>query len=113
MNSGLLAILLLIAMSLSFTVIQLHKIGDQVEESMDTRVVKMQLGDEIQRAFATQGMFIRAYFLDPTDNNLERLEHGSVKKVKTFRTPHFFITILFTEYSELSKITVGGDDYDV
>ena len=57
---------------------------------MDERVAQIQIGKEIQRAIATQGMFIRAYILDPSDFNIDRLNAyntlltDEVQKLTTF-----------------------------
>lgn len=75
MNLGLISILFIVLLSLVILLQQFNRIGTQVEETVDSRVVQFQLGSEVQRALATQGMFIRAYLLDPSEFNIDRLNH--------------------------------------
>lgn len=72
---GLVSILFITVSILSVLIWQLTKVDTRVEQTVNEEVVKQQLGNEIQRAIATQGMFIRAYILDPSDFNLDRLDH--------------------------------------
>lgn len=72
---GLVSILFITVSILSVLILQLTKVDTRVEQTVNEEVVKQQLGNEIQRAIATQGMFIRAYILDPSDFNLDRLDH--------------------------------------
>lgn len=75
LNSVFILLVCLVVIGLGVLLQQFYKIGGYVEETVDSRVVQMEIGKEIQRALATQGMFIRAYFLDPSEFNADRLQH--------------------------------------
>lgn len=73
LNIAFISLIVIIFLCLSLLLQQFYRIENHVEETVDTRIVQLQVGKEIQRALATQGMFIRAYLLEPSDFNLERL----------------------------------------
>ncbi len=73
LNLSLALLLIIVFLCLSLLLQQFYRIHNHVEEMMDERVAQIQVGKEIQRAIATQGMFIRAYILDPSDFNIDRL----------------------------------------
>lgn len=75
MRIGFISILSITIIVLIVLISQFMKVDTRIEQTVNEEVVKQQLGSEIQRAIATQGMFIRAYFLDPSDFNLDRLNH--------------------------------------
>lgn len=90
LNLSFALLLIIVFLCLSLLLQQFYRINNQVEEMMDERVSQIQIGKEIQRAIATQGMFIRAYILDPSDFNIDRLNAyntlltDEVQKLKTF-----------------------------
>ncbi|WP_341322633.1 methyl-accepting chemotaxis protein [Solibacillus sp. FSL H8-0523] len=90
LNLSFAMLLIIVFLCLSLLLQQFYRINNQVEEMMDERVSQIQIGKEIQRAIATQGMFIRAYILDPSDFNIDRLNAyntlltDEVQKLKTF-----------------------------
>ena len=90
LNLSFALLLIIVFLCLSLLLQQYYRINNHVEEMMDERVSQIQIGKEIQRAIATQGMFIRAYILDPTDFNSDRLNAyntlliDEVQKLKTF-----------------------------
>lgn len=90
LNLSFALLLIIVFLCLSLLLQQFYRINNQVEEMMDERVSQIQTGKEIQRAIATQGMFIRAYILDPSDFNIDRLNAyntlltDEVQKLKTF-----------------------------
>ena len=73
LNLSFAVLLTIVFLCISLLLQQFYRIGHQVDETIDSQVVQLQMSKEIQRAIATQGMFIRAYILDPTDFNLDRL----------------------------------------
>ena len=90
LNLSLALLLIIVFLCLSLLLQQFYRIHNHVEEMMDERVAQIQVGKEIQRAIATQGMFIRAYILDPSDFNIDRLNAyntlltDEVQKLTTF-----------------------------
>ncbi|MER2192332.1 MAG: methyl-accepting chemotaxis protein [Solibacillus sp.] len=75
MRIGFLSILSITIIVLVILIFQFTTVDKRFEQTVNEEVVKQQLGSEIQRAIATQGMFIRAYFLDDSAFNLDRLDH--------------------------------------
>lgn len=75
MNMGFFSILFIIIVVLAILIQQFMQIDAKVDKTINEEVVQLQLGSEIQRAIATQGMFIRAYVLNPSAFNLDRLNH--------------------------------------
>ena len=75
LSIGLIGMLIVVLASFIFLGIQINRIGSQVDEMVDSQSVQLQTGKEIQRSIATQGMFLHAYFLAPTESNLQRLNN--------------------------------------
>lgn len=75
LNVGFISILTVIILAFSILIQQFFRIESRFDTAINTEIAQQQLGSEIQRALATQGMFIRAYMLDPTEFNRERLLH--------------------------------------
>jgi methyl-accepting chemotaxis protein len=75
LNIAFVTLIIIVFLCLALLLQQFYRIGHQVEETINSQVVQLQIGKEIQRAIASQGMFIRAYVLDPSEFNLDRLNH--------------------------------------
>lgn len=71
LNLGFATIGIIVLLALGFTTIQFFRIGDQVEETIDVRVDQLQLVNDIQKELLSQGMYVRSYILDPSQNNLD------------------------------------------
>ena len=74
LNIGYIVIFIIFAATSIFSIFNMNYVGDKVETFVDNTVQQTIIGKEIQRAIATQGMFLRAYYLDPSEFNLDRLE---------------------------------------
>ena len=73
LSIGLIAVLVIVLVSFTLLASQIKSVSYEVEDMVDSQFVQLQGGKEIQRAIATQGMFVRAYLLDPSEFNLDRL----------------------------------------
>lgn len=69
------AIFIIFAISSGSAIYNFASVENNVEHLVDHTVQETIIGKEIQRAIATQGMFLRAYYLEQSDFNLDRLEH--------------------------------------
>lgn len=74
LSIGLISILVVVLTSFVLLATQINRVSTNVEEMVDSQFVQLQGGQEIQRALATQGMFVRAYLIDPNEFNLDRLQ---------------------------------------
>lgn len=116
MRIGFLSILAVITIVLLVLIMQLVKVDTRVERTVNEEVVKQQLGSEIQRAIATQGMFIRAYILDPSDFNLDRLNHyntlltSTIDELAGFTSKPEFNEVVTSLKSANTKIQAAAND---
>ena len=115
LNLSFALLLVIVFLCLAILLQQFQRIDNHVEEMMEERVAQIQVGKEIQRAIATQGMFIRAYMLDPSDFNLDRLTvyntllADEVQKLKTLnQDPESTELINELEVASTSIIDAAG-----
>lgn len=91
LNLSFALLLIIVLLCLSILLQQFYRINNHVDEMMDGPVAQIQTGKEIQRAIATQGMFIRAYIMDPYEFNIDRLNvyntllSDEVQKLNNFK----------------------------
>ena len=74
LNLGYAIIFLVFIISVIIAVQRFYIVGNKVEFLVEETVEKKVISKEIQRGIATQGMFLRSYYLDDSSFNLERLE---------------------------------------
>lgn len=74
-NLAFTTLIVIVFLCLGLLLQQFYRIGDQIEETVDSRFVQLQIGKEIQCALATQAMFIRTYFLDNSEFSLDQLNY--------------------------------------
>jgi methyl-accepting chemotaxis protein len=75
LNTGYILIFVIFFISLIVALQRFYGVGEKVTTLVDESVEEMVIGKEIQRAIASQGMYLRAYYLDASSKNLEQLEH--------------------------------------
>ncbi len=74
LNIGYIVIFIIFATTCVFTIFNMKYVGDKVETLVDETVQQTVIGKEIQRAIATQSMYLHAYYLEQSDYNLDQLE---------------------------------------
>ncbi|MEE1131633.1 MAG: HAMP domain-containing protein [Caryophanon sp.] len=85
------AFYLIIAVIILMTIsnfVNLQKIEDMQTQAFDHRMDRILLAEEIRYDIAQQGLFLRAYFLENTDENLKQLEIFATrlhKNIETYR----------------------------
>lgn len=77
LNIGFLLIGMILILALGFTSSQLFFIGGNVEEAFDVHVANLQNVNDIQKELNAQGLYARAYILDPSEFNLNKLNESS------------------------------------
>ena len=75
LNVGFISILAIIMLALAILIQQFFRIESRFDTAINTEIAQEQLGSEVQRVLATQGMFVRSYILDPSESNLERFNY--------------------------------------
>lgn len=77
LNIGVLLIGVILIVALSIALINFKRIGDSFEHTIDVEVDYVQTINAIQKELNAQGLYARAYILDPSANNLEKLQESS------------------------------------
>lgn len=75
LNTGYILIFVIFFIALIIALQRFYGVGEKVTTLVDESVEEVVIGKEIQRAIASQGMYLRAYHLDASSENLEQLEH--------------------------------------
>lgn len=68
--------------------VNLQRIEDVQTQAFDHRMERILLAEEIRYDIAQQGLFLRAYFLETTDENLKQLEVFATRlneNIETYR----------------------------
>ena len=74
LNIGYIVFFIVFATASIFSLVNLSSVGNKVETLVDETIEQTVIVKEIQRAIATQGMFLRAYYLEPSQYNIDQLE---------------------------------------
>lgn len=77
LNTGYIIIFVIFFISLIIALQRFYGVGEKVTTLVDESVEEMVIGKEIQRAIATQGMYLRAFYLDASSENLKQLEQSN------------------------------------
>ena len=77
LNIGFILIGFILLLALSFSVVMFYRIGNHVEQAIDVDVVELQNNNAIQKELNAQGMYARAYILDPSNTNLSNLDQSN------------------------------------
>lgn len=77
LNIGFLLIGMILILALGYTSLQLFFIGGNVEKAFDVHVADLQNVNDIQKELNAQGLYARAYILDPSESNLTKLNASS------------------------------------
>lgn len=78
LSFGFFSIIFTLFISLLILFIQFSKIESKVEDALENRVSLVELSDNIKIELATQGLFIRAMFIEDTPYNKESFEKYSL-----------------------------------
>ena len=74
LNIGYIVFFIVFATASIFSLVNLSSVGNKVETLVDETIEQTVIVKEIQRAIATQGMFLRAYYLEPSQFNIDQLD---------------------------------------
>ncbi|WP_339214257.1 methyl-accepting chemotaxis protein [Solibacillus sp. FSL W8-0372] len=78
LNVGFIIIGTLLILSIGFATIQFYRIGNEVSKAVDVQMAQVQRINEIQQHLLSQGIYARAYTVDPSQKNLDLLtDHTS------------------------------------
>ena len=77
LNIGFILIGVILLLAMSFAVVMFNRIGNSFEQTIDVEVVNLQSANSIQKELNAQGMYARAYVLDPSVKNLSKLEESN------------------------------------
>ena len=81
LNIGFILIGVVLLLALSFSVVMFYRIGNDVEQAIEVDVVDLQNNNAIQKELNAQGMYARAYILDPSNTNLSKLDQSNAQLV--------------------------------
>ncbi len=54
--------------------VQFYRVSEKVEETIDSRIVQLQIGKDIQNELISQGMYARAFIQEQSQDNLQLLD---------------------------------------
>lgn len=77
LNIGFILIGTVLLLALSFSIVMFNRFGNEFEHAIDIEVVELQNVNAIQKELNAQGMYARAYILDPSVGNLSNLEEST------------------------------------
>ena len=82
LNIGFILLGVILLLALSFSVVMFERINKNVTQTIDVDVVALQNNNTIQKELNAQGLYVRAYILDPSSDNLSNLDqsNASLKK---------------------------------
>lgn len=96
LNIGFILIGAILLLSIGFATVQFFRIGDEVSKAVDVQMAQVTRINDIQQHILSQGIYARAYAVDPSQNNLDLLNSHTTSLVPvshSIRLPTIF-TIL-------------------
>lgn len=82
LNIGFILIGMVLLFSIGFATVQFSRIGDEVSKAVDVQMAQVQRINAIQQHILSQGIYARAYAVDPSQNNLDSLNNLTTSLVQ-------------------------------
>lgn len=82
LNIGFILIGTILLLSIGFATVQFFRIGDEVSKAVDVQMAQVTRINDIQQHILSQGIYARAYAVDPSQNNLDLLNSHTTSLVQ-------------------------------
>src|SRR5690606_37256629 len=85
LNIGFILIGMILLLSIGFATVQFFRIGDEVSKAVDVQMAQVTRINDIQQHILSQGIYARAYTVDPSQNNLDLLNSHTASLVELIK----------------------------